>query len=895
VPEIVSQTSSIRFTFEEETHLRPSSRSSFVPLLAACAAFLLFASEPGLQAQRLPTSVTPQHYSLTLEPDLKTATFSGRETIDVTLAQPSNGITLNAAQITFQKVTITAHGKTQTATVTENKPDQEVTFHVEKKIPAGRATLRIRYTGILNDQLRGFYLSKTARRNYAVTQFEPTDARRAFPSFDEPAMKATFSTTLIVNKGDTAISNTNIVSDKPGPTPDKHTIRFATTPKMSTYLVAFLVGDFQCLSGSSDGVPIRACATPDKVQMGAYALHAAEFFLHYYDNYFGIKYPMPKLDMIAIPDFEAGAMENFGAITYRETALLLNPKTASLAIKKNVAIDVAHEMAHQWFGDMVTMQWWNNIWLNEGFATWMESKAVATWKPEWRLLQDEALSLDGVLNYDAGKITRAIRAKAETPAQINQMFDGITYEKGGAVLAMTENYEGKEVFRRGVHRYLEAHMYGNATAQDFWNAQTAVSGKPIDKIMDSFIAEPGVPLLTFGAPKNGSTEVSQQRFYLDPETHAEHPQTWTVPVCFKTSGDPKCELLSATQQTLTVPAADFFFADANDRGYYRTEYAAADYDKILSNAETALTPAERIGFAGNEWALMRSGRAGIGQYLDLASALRNDPSAAVIDNIASAIRTVDERIASPQDRAQLAAWVRQEFRPAYERVRQISPSDSLEKQQLRATLFAVLGEIGHDPQIIAQAKDLAEKYIADQASVEPALVRPVLAIATENGDSHLFDQLQQLSKTSNNPDVQETSLIVLANFHNPALVRRALEYATSGQVRNQDAIFLFVVALRSRDTRQVAWDYMQQHWDRVKAELTEWMGEYLVQATGTFCSAEKGQEVQSFFASHPVAAAQDAMQRTTVAIHDCTVLRAAQQQKLADWLMQQHLPAGGGE
>ena len=869
------------------------SRLSFAGLFAACAALITFTSSPALQAQRLPTDVTPQHYSLTLEPDLKAATFTGKEEIDVTLDKPSNSITLNAVQITFQTVTITADGNTQTANVTENKADEQAILHVDKEIPAGAATIKIEYTGILNDQLRGFYLSKAAHRNYAVTQFEPTDARRAFPSFDEPAMKATFSTTLIVDKGDTGISNTNIVSDEPGPTTDKHTIHFATTPKMSTYLVAFLVGDFKCLSGESDGVPIRACATPDKVQMGAYALKGAEFFLHYYDTYFGIKYPMPKLDMIAIPDFEAGAMENFGAITYRETVFLVDPKTASPNAKKTVAIDVAHEMAHQWFGDMVTMKWWNNLWLNEGFATWMESKAVSAWKPEWNLSQDEALDLDGVLNYDAGKITRAIRAKADTPGEINEMFDGITYQKGAAVLAMTENYETPEVFRKGVHNYLEAHMYGNATAEDFWNAQTAASGKPIDKVMDSFITEPGVPLLTFSSPQGGSTEVSQQRFFLDPETHADHPQTWTVPVCFRAGDMPKCELLTSAQQKLSVPDADFFFANANDRGYYRTLYDATDYNKILSVAETKLSPAVRIGFAGNEWALMRSGRSGIGNYLDLAGVLSGDQNAGVIEDLAGAIAATDERIATPEDRVKLAAWVRQEFRPSYDRVKEISPSDSVEKKQLRAILFGVLGEIGRDPQIIAQAKDLTNKYIADQASVEPSLVRPSVMIATENGDSHLFDQLQQLSKTSNNPDVEETALISLANFHDPALVRRALDYATSGQVRNQDAMFLFIVALRSRDTRPIAWEYIQKNWDKVHAQMTTASGGYLVQSTGSFCSADRAQEVQTFFTAHPVAAAQEAMKRATNSIHDCTVLRATQQPKLTEWLAKQKTSNGG--
>ncbi len=867
-------------------------RSSLGILFIASWAILL-GSAPFLHAQRLPAGVTPQHYSLRLQPNLKSATFTGKEQIEVMLAQPSSGITLNAAQITFQNVTIAAGGNTQTATVAEDKTNQEVTLHVQQPIPAGKATIDIQYTGILNGQLRGFYLSKTPKRDYAVTQFEPTDARRAFPSFDEPAMKATFSTTLIVDKNDTAISNTNVVSDTPGPAPDKHTVQFATTPKMSTYLVAFLVGDFQCVSGSSDGVPIRACATPDKVQMAGYALQGAEFFLHYYDTYFGIKYPMPKLDMVAIPDFEAGAMENFGAITYRETALLVDEKTASIDAKKLVAVDVAHEMAHQWFGDMVTMQWWNNLWLNEGFATWMESKAVNEWKPKWNIAQDDALAIDGVLNYDSGKVTRAIRAKADTPGQINEMFDGITYQKGGAVLGMTENYEGKEVFRRGVHNYLAAHMYGNATAQDFWNAQTATSGKPIDKVMDSFIAQPGVPLLKFSAPQTGSTQTSQQRFYVSPDLQANSSQTWTVPVCFKTgSGSdaaPKCDLLTSSQQSLAVPSSGVFFANANGKGYYRTEYAPADYSRILASIETQLTPPERIGFAGNEWALMRSGRGNIADYMSLASALRNDRNFGVIQDVSTAVQAVDARIATPEDRKLLAAWVRQQFGPAYDRVKNVTPSDSVEKRQLRATLFGMLGEIGRDPQIIAEANRLTQSYLANPASVEPSLVRPAVFIATENGNSQLFDSLQRVSQTSNNPETKTTALFALANFHDPALLRRALDYATSGQVRNQDSVILFIVALRSRDTRQIAWDYIQKNWDKVHAQLTTMMGGYLVGSTGAFCSEEKSQQIQSFFATHPVTAAETAVKRATDSIHDCTVLRAAQQPKLTTWLSQQNL------
>src|SRR5271170_4313982 len=535
-----------------------SFRSTFLVLPA-----LVLTTNFTAQAQRLPSGVHPDHYRLTLTPDLRAATFSGEETIDLVLDAPSRTITLNAAEIKFDEVkayvlstaaytygklgsqprplgALEADKNPQTATTTVDSVKEQATFTFANELPAGKVTLAIRYTGILNDKLRGFYLSKTKARNYAVTQFEATDARRAFPSFDEPALKATFDIALIVDAGDTVISNTNLVSDKAGPIAGKHTLRFARTPKMSTYLVAFLVGDFKCTEGKSDGVPIRACSTPDKVELTRFALESAKYVLHYYDTYFGIKYPMPKLDMVALPDFEAGAMENFGCITYRETDLLTDTKTGAIPAKKRVAVVVAHEMAHQWFGDMVTMLWWDNLWLNEGFATWMETKSVAEWKPEWNFAQDDAQDLDQTLNLDAQRTTRTIRATANTPDEINEMFDGIAYGKAGAVIGMVEKYLGKEVFRQGVHNYLQAHLYANATAEDFWNAQTANSHLPVDKIMSSFVTQPGVPLLTLGERQAGNVPVKQSRFFLSiaEANHASDDGVtqWTIPVCLKMNG-----------------------------------------------------------------------------------------------------------------------------------------------------------------------------------------------------------------------------------------------------------------------------------------------------------------------------------------------------------------------
>jgi aminopeptidase N len=855
-------------------------------LKARVLLFAVFFIPAYAPAQRLSDVAIPKHYTLQLTPNLQTATFTGDETIDLTLAKATDVIVLNALQLKFDTVTAEADGKSLTARVSLDTKLQQATFHFPRKLSPGAVTLKISYSGVLNGVLRGFYLSKTATRNYAVTQFEPTDARRAFPSFDEPAFKATFDVSLIVSQGDTAIGNTNIISDTPGPGEGEHTIRFATTPKMSTYLVAFLVGDFKCLAGESDGVPIRACATPGKVQFAQFALSGAEFFLHYYDNYFGIKYPMPKLDMIAIPDFEAGAMENFGAITYRETAMLVDEKTASISAKKVVAVDVAHEMAHQWFGDMVTMKWWDNIWLNEGFATWMSKKPLAAWKPQWHIPEDEASDLNKTLDLDGGRVTRTIRARADTPSEINEMFDGITYGKAAAVLLMTENYLGEEAFRAGVHRYLQAHMYGNATAEDFWNTLQQSSGKPVAKIMESLVTQPGEPLLTFGRVRDGSVEVTQKRFFLNPKETEDQPQSWTLPVCMKSSDDqPDCPILSATMQRLHVPQAEVFYANAGGMGYYRSRYDSADYQQLLRLVENALTPSERITFLGSQWAQAHAGMETVGDFLDLAAAVRNDPSSFVIATVSAAVRIIDQQVASTsQEHAQIAAWVRKNFASALSRLGPPAPGDAPDKSLLRATLFEFLGDTGADPQIILEAGKIAQEYLRDIASVDPTLAPAALKVAAQNGNAAFFDQLQDISQTAGDPQLRIQTLQALARFRDPALVIRALDYAMSGKVKNQDAIRLVQIEMSDRHTGDITWQWVQQNWPRVQAQITTWGGGDLVESTGNFCSVERRAQVTEFFREHSIMAASHALDKASDNITDCVDLRAAQGANLKRWL-----------
>ena len=647
-------------------------------LVALCAITFGF----GASAQRLPTNVIPDSYDLTFTPNLEKATFTGEETIHVRLLKPAKTITLNAAEIEFQEVKITAGSFHLVVPVTLDEKADQATFTVPVELPARDYFIHIKYTGILNDKLRGFYLSETPKRRYAVTQFESTDARRAFPCFDEPAYKAVYNIKLVIDKGDTAISNGKIVSDVPGPGDAQHTLTFSPSPKMSTYLVAMMVGDFVCKSGAADGIPIRVCTVPGKENLVGWALTSAENILKFYDTYYYTKYPFQKLDIIAFPDFAAGAMENVAAITYRETDLFVDEKTSPLDVRENVTSVLAHEMAHQWFGDFVTMKWWDDIWLNEGFATWMAWKPMEAWKPGWHNSQSEIAETDGALTTDSISSIRPIRSNANTPAEIDALFDGIAYEKAASVLRMVEAYVGKDLYRKGVNEYLQAHAYGNATAEDFWNAMTRATGKPVDKIMKSFIDQPGAPVITVRSTCGGGmTKVTleQSRFYSDRGlgymssasdgtgvAGREIQQVWQIPVALRAAGskDSVYKILGEGQQTFDLPGcAPWLFANAGGRGYYRAEYGADAFGKMSAEMETSFSPEERIHFLGDAWAMVRAGRLNVGDYLDAMQNFQGDRNRAVIGEAIGVIPRIHDAIASPADRPAFEAWVRKFLEP----------------------------------------------------------------------------------------------------------------------------------------------------------------------------------------------------------------------------------------
>ena len=551
-------------------------------------------------------------------------------------------------------------------------------------------------------------------------------------------------------------------------------------------------------------------------------------------------------------------------------------------------------MAHQWFGDMVTMQWWDNLWLNEGFATWMSNKPITAWHPDWNFPQDAATSLDATLNLDAQPTTHPIRAKeTETPDQINELFDGISYGKGGAVLGMVENYLGEETFRQGVHNYLAAHLYANATAEDFWTAQTANSHKPVDQIMASFIDQPGVPLLTLREGSHGIPFARQSRFFLspDPSKSAESKvQHWAVPVCMKTKDLPQCGIVEPSPVPLVGIPVPFsgtlsapFYINAGDHGYFRTLYKPDDLKSIFASAESAFTPTERIGLLGDQYALVRSGQQPIASVLDLVLALKKDPDASVLESALRKLESIQTEIATPEDATRIDALIRREFSPVYAALGKPHKNEPYNTQELRSFLFQYLGASG-DPAMLAAAAPLTAKAFDGKKAANPVLTDAAVTVSSRNGDAALYSKLQFVAENASDPALKSDALHTLAHFENPLLVIRTLDYASSGKVRNQDSWTLFSLLLSNPKTSEIAWQYIQQHWDVVHAQLTTNSGPHIVAATGSFCTVQGRDEVQSFFATHHVDASERTLAKSLNSINDCIRRRATQQPELHSWL-----------
>ncbi|HMH52378.1 MAG TPA: M1 family aminopeptidase, partial [Candidatus Acidoferrum sp.] len=572
---------------------------------------------------RLPRAVVPSRYDLRLEPDLVTHTFTGHEIIAVDVREATAEVFVNTAELAITEVSAdNAAGDRISGAATADEEAERSRLAFERPLGVGAWRLRLTFRGMLNDKLRGFYRSTYkdaggATHTIAATQFEATDARRAFPCWDEPDFKAVFAATLSIDPALTAVSNTSIVETRLDG--GRKLVRFADTIRMSTYLVAFVVGELESTDPRQLGrTPLRVWCVPGKRRLAAFGHEAGAFTLRFFEDYYGVPYPGDKLDLLAIPDFAAGAMENLGAITFRETALLIDENAATHAELERVADVVAHENAHMWFGDLVTMTWWNGIWLNEAFATFMEMLAVDAWKPEWQRWTSFGVSRAAAFAVDGLWNTRPIEFPVRAPRDADAMFDVLTYEKGASVLRMLEQYLGPDVFRDGVRAYLREHAYGNADTGDLWAALGQAAGAPIPAVMDGWIFRPGFPLVS-ARLDGGELVLSQQRFTYLPAPPAPLPwkpasrvdegtaQPWQVPVQLRVDSRAQRVMLGDAETRLPVPTGAPVLINEGDHGFYRVRYSGELLERLLARLPDGLAPIERFNLVNDTWAATVAG------------------------------------------------------------------------------------------------------------------------------------------------------------------------------------------------------------------------------------------------------------------------------------------------
>ena len=838
-------------------------------------------------AQRLPQTVIPSHYQLFLDPSIEAEKFAGDETIDVNVQAPTKEITLNSLGLDISEAEITANGRSQKANVAYDKADEMVRLQVSDEVPSGAAQIHLKYSGALTEGLRGLYLSKSPRRKYAVTQFEGTYARMMFPCFDEPDFKATFGLTVTADTGDTAISNGRIIKDEPIET-NRHRITFSTSPRMSTYLVALAIGDWQCLSRTVDDVPIRVCAVPEKKEYGAFALDVASHSLEFYNKWYGIKYPFGKLDMLAIPDYEWGGMENTASIFYRDSALLFDEKHGSALRKHGQATTIAHEIAHQWFGDLVTPVWWDDIWLNEGFATWMSAKPIEAWHPEWHLEEDVAAQAQQIIGVDSLASARAIHGNPNTPSEIKEMFDGITYEKGGAVLRMLESYLGPEIFRKGVNAYLAAHANGNATSANFWKAEAEASGKPVDKIMPTFVLQAGVPelgIVDSCSTKTDQLQFTQRRFLISGQS--DSPELWQIPVCIKTGtkNTDFCTTITERRQPEQFASCPpWIFGNRDAAGYYRVEYTSEQLKSIAKTAETELSVPERISLIEDAWAMTRAGKTAVGDFLDFSQQFRAEENRRVVEALANHLDYIRGALVSNQEQPKYDEFLQKQFGTLAQQLGWFARANDTEEQKaLRATLLEALGT-ANDHDAVNTANKLVEQYLQNPSSVDATITGSAFTVAAENGDETLYQRLTDALRTSKSSDEYYHYLYALTDFRPPDLLKRTVQLVVEGKIRQQDYPRFFGALLSNPAARDVAWQYLKSHWDDVSQKVTSFGGAGAVAALGNACSAEMRDDVRQFFADHPAPGAQRAVQQSLERIDDCLSFRKQQSQSLEQWL-----------
>ena len=860
---------------------------------------------PASDAVVLPETARPSKYRIKLQPDLKNFTFDGEQSVDLLILEATSTIVLNSIDLEISNTTLHANGTTLTSkSVTIDKDAETATLDFGETIQPGDARLEMVFTGELNDKLMGFYRSEYTSqdgetRYLATTQFEPTDARRAFPCWDEPAKKATFEVTLVFSDEYQAVSNTPVVEEAV-PGPGLKSVRFAETPIMSTYLLVFIVGNLTSIEErAAGGTTVGVWTTPGKEDQASFALDTSVKLLSYFNEYFGIPYPLPKLDHIAIPDFAAGAMENWGAVTYRETALLVDPDNSSAGTRQRVAEVIAHEMAHMWFGDLVTMEWWDDLWLNESFASWMGNKAVDWLFPEWEMWTqfvnmdtNRALSLDGLKN------SHPIEQAVKNPAEVSQLFDAISYSKGASVIRMLENFLGEESFRKGLNRYLSSHMYDNARTEDLWSALETESGRPVTAIMDSWVKQMGYPVLQVESDRTGgqtTLSVTQERFVYDrflgdgePDSDSDN-EVWRVPVSASQGSEESAVTVMEGRQTqIDVPGSGDGWVKLNplQTGFFRVNYSTEDWQRLVPAIESLeLHATDRLGVQNDAYALSRAGLLPVTQFLSLAQAYKNEGDASVWSDLASNLRDIEQLISDEAIHPAYQGFAREIFGPAARKIGwEPKPGEGHLDALLRSTVLSQAGSY-HDPDVTAQASERFQKYLQDRDTLAPNLRGVVFALAAQSGGKDVYDQIWGLEGETDLAEEKIRLLMSLTRFQRPELLNSTLADSLSAKVRSQDSITLVAGVAANPKGRDLAWEFVKDNW----AEFDRRYGGggfglmRLVSICSHFNSQEKADEVDSFFAEHPAPAAERTIRQALERVRLNIKWLEQNRRELTDW------------
>jgi len=860
----------------------------------------------------LPTNVRPKHYRVHLTPNFESFKFDGKVEVQVEVKEATKTIVVNVLDLEISNAVVTYGSDSQTGTTSIDKENEALTISFDKEVPVGSATLTVTFVGTLNDQLCGFYRSKVVNGDQvewlATTQFEPVDARMSFPCWDEPAIKATFSIVLTAPKDLVALANMPVISEKVEG--DLKTTEFDVTPIVSTYLVAFCVGNFECVEGkSSTGTPYRVWTTKGKKEMGRFALDVGVKVLSYFEEYYGVPYPLPKTDMIAIPDFSAGAMENWGLITYRETALLCNEETASVGAKSRIAYVVAHELAHQWFGNLVTMEWWKELWLNEGFATFVGTQAVANFFPEWdvwkQFISDyifRAFKVDSLRN------SHPIEVDVSKARDINEIFDAISYCKGASVIRMVSNYLGEENFRKGLNIYLNRFKYSNAVTSDLWKALSEGSGKDVTSVMNNWVSQMGFPVVSIAeTDKRGVYKVSQRRFFSFGEPTAEEDSTtWTINLGICSSRNPeKITYVDVNQKSQNVTYEDeddsteWVKFNAGQSGFYRVQYSQTLAKRVAASIKSGSLPAaDRLGLVEDAFALALSGATGLVQALELTASYVDETDFVVWTTISDNLGTVGDLLSGTPASACLDRYVLKLYSKIGSLGWEPKEGESDLNKLLRARVLATLGSHG-DNAIVEEAKKRFATFSSDFQSLSADLAGVVFKLAVKFGDESAFDNMvkvyEKMHKSSEvAPELRIKALTAIGFGATPELVEKALNYSfESDCVRTQDLFYPIFACSQSHYGREKTWSFLKTHWDKLLQKLESsnfLLGRIISYATSGFSSEEKLKDVEEFFTTRKIAGTERTIAQSLESIKANIAALDKNKEEVSAWL-QEHYSA----